>query len=137
MSNDNISDFLARIKNAYLARHKTVEVPFAKTLLAIGKIFEKERYIEEIKPKAEKGLPAGRQDKKILVVVLSYPHRKPAITGIQRISKPGLRVYVRKNKLTGFFGGLGIIILSTPKGIMNGREARKKELGGEVICKVW
>ena len=130
MKNDTISDFLARIKNAYLARHKTVEVHFAKTLFAIGKILAKEKFIAQIKPKTEGG-------KQMLVITLHYPNRKPALTHIERISKPGLRIYVRRNQISRFFGGLGIIIVSTPKGLMDGREARKKGFGGEVLCKVW
>lgn len=130
MKNDTISDFLVRIKNAYLARHKTVEVRFTKILFAIGKILAKEGFIEDVKLKTDK-------EKKILIATLAYPNRKPALTHIERISKPGLRVYTRRSQIPRFFGGLGIVILSTPKGLMNAKEAKKKGFGGEVICKVW
>lgn len=130
MKNDSISDFLARIKNAYLARHKTVEAPYAKVLEKLGKILAKEGFIAEVKQ-------VKQDSRKMLVMTLSYPKRKPGMANIERISKPGLRVYVRKGNIPYVFGGLGIVVLSTPQGLMTGREAKKKSLGGEVICKVW
>lgn len=130
MNNDSISDFLARIKNAYGARHKTLEVPYAKILLEIGKILAKERFIGDIKT-------ATKDGKKILVVALSYPQRKPALTNMRRVSKPGLRVYISKKNIPMVYGGLGVVILSTPKGILTGKEAKKQDVGGELVCKVW
>src|SRR5207248_1875385 len=126
----SISDFLARIKNAYLARHKTLEVDYTNILLAIGKILQKEKFIDDIKT-------VTKEKRKTLVVTLSYPHRKPAVTNLKRISKPGLRVYVTRDRIPMVLGGLGLVIVSTPAGVMTGREARKKNVGGELVCKVW
>lgn len=130
MNNNTVSDFLIRIKNAYLARHKTVETSYAKILLALGRILEGKGFVKSIRQTAN-------GSKKRLLVTLSYPSRKPAITDIQLVSKPGLRIYARHNKIPLVYGGLGIVIVSTPKGLMDGKEARSKKLGGEVICKVW
>lgn len=131
MKNDSISDFLARIKNAYLARHKTLEVSYAKTLDKLGKILEKEGFISQI------SISKQSDGKKLLTVALAYPKRKPAVTNLERVSKPGLRVYVRKGKTPFVYGGEGIVVISTSKGLMTGKEAVKKNLGGEVICKIW
>lgn len=130
MKNDAISDFLARIKNAYLARHKTVEVNYTNILLAISKILQKEKFIDEVKTVTKEG-------RKLLVITLSYPHRKPALTDLKRISKPGLRVYVTRDNIPMVYGGLGLVIVSTPQGVLTGKEARKKNVGGELVCKVW
>lgn len=130
MKNDSTSDFLARIKNAYGARHKTLEAPYAKILLEIGKILAREKFISDIKS-------ATKDGKKTLVVTLSYPQRKPALTNLRRVSKPGLRVYVSKKNIPWVYGGLGVVILSTPKGILTGKEAKKQDVGGELVCKVW
>ena len=129
-TNDSVSDFLIRIKNGYLDRHKSIRAPYAKILAEISKILEKEKFIKESKAVTEEG-------RKVLLVTLTYPNRKPAITDITRVSKPGLRVYVPKKNIPRVYGGLGVAILSTPQGIMTGRDAAKKNVGGEVICKVW
>lgn len=128
MKNDTISDFLATVKNAYMARHKTVEVSHAKILLEMGKILKSEGFIAEVK---------SVDDKKKILLELLYTNRKPALTDIKRVSKPGLRVYVSKQRIPYVYGGLGIAILSTPKGVMTGKEAKKQNIGGEVLCKVW
>lgn len=130
MVSDAISDFIIRIKNGYLARHKTVSAPYGKRLLELGKILAREKFIEEVKQEKQDG-------KQQLLVTLSYPKRKPALLGILRVSKPGLRVYVRRSRIPRVLGGLGAVILSTPQGLMTGKEAIKKNLGGEVVCKVW
>jgi len=130
MKNDTISDFLARLKNAYLARHKRVEVPFTKMLGEISEILLQENFVKEVKNTTQDG-------HKMLVITLAYPNRKPAIEDIKRVSKPGLRVYVSKKHIPRVYGGLGIAILSTPQGVMGSKEAVKKQIGGEVICKVW
>ena len=130
MKNDTISDFLTQIKNAYLARHKSIEIGFTKMLFEITKILEKEKFVKEVKVATEKG-------RKKIVITLLYPNRKPAIENLKRISKPGLRIYVGKSKIPFVYGGLGVTIVSTPLGLMTGRQARKKNVGGEIICNIW
>lgn len=130
MVSDSIGDFIIRIKNGYRARHKTVLAPYGKRLLELGKLLAKEKYIDDIKVEKQDG-------KQVLVATLSYPKRKPALTDLKRISKPGLRVYVRHSKIPLVFSGIGMVVLSTPKGLMTGKEARKASLGGEILCKVW
>lgn len=130
MGNDHISDFLAQIKNAYLAHHKTVQVPYTKMLHSIAKILEQENFVKEVKIGQEK------KNKK-LVLTLSYPNRKPAMEDVKRVSKPGLRIYVSRKHIPRVYGGLGVSILSTPKGIMTGKMAKKENIGGEVLCKIW
>lgn len=130
MKNDTISDFLIRIKNAYLARHKTVETQYAKILEKLARILVQEKFIEGVRVKTENG-------NKKLFVNLAYRNRRPALEGIARVSKPGLRMYTRRSKIPKVYGGFGIVILSTPKGLMTGRDAMKQNVGGEMICKVW
>lgn len=130
MVNDSIGDFLIRVKNGYGARHKTVSAPYGKQLLELGKLLAKQQFIEDIKVERHK-------EKQKLVVTLSYPKRRPALTNVERISKPGLRIYVGYSKIPLVFGGIGMVVLSTPKGLMTGKEAVKKHLGGELLCKVW
>lgn len=130
MTNDSISDFLTRIKNAYLARHKSVELSYVKTLFQIGKILKSEGFIKDLKV-------ATKDGKKTINIELLYVNRKPALFNIVRVSKPGLRVYVGRSRIPYVYGGIGTAIISTSKGFMTGKEARKKGLGGEVICKVW
>jgi len=139
MINDPIADFLIRIKNGYLAKKTEVSVPYSKIKENLGKILVEEGYLEKLKIPA---CPAGRRNpkseiRKNLVLTLKYEKKKPALTDVQRVSKPGLRIYVDKTKIPKVLGGLGITIISTPKGLMTDKEARKKGLGGEVICKVW
>lgn len=129
-TSDTIGDFLIRIKNGYLARHKTVETPYGKVLLEIGKILKIKGFIEDIKVQTAK-------EKKTIVITLAYPRRKAALTDLKRVSKPGLRIYVRKSRIPRVFGGFGTVILSTPQGIMTGGQAAKKNVGGEVLCKIW
>ena len=130
MHNDTISDFLAKLKNAYMARHKSLTVPSTNMLSGICKILLREGFIAEVKNVTTDG-------HKMLALTLSYPDRKPAIEDIKRVSKPGLRVYVSKKHIPTVYGGLGIAILSTPQGLMDNREAKKKKIGGEVVCKIW
>lgn len=127
---DTIGNFLSQINNAYLARRKSVEVWHGKVIEEIAKILKKGNFVDDVKVKTNQG-------KKVLLVSLSYPKRKPALSGIRRISKPGLRVYVRAGRIPQVLGGIGVVIISTAKGIMTGKEARKLGLGGEVFCEVW
>ncbi|MCX7832096.1 MAG: 30S ribosomal protein S8 [Actinobacteria bacterium] len=131
MLTDPIADMLTRIKNANKARHKSVEMPSSKMKVEIAKILKKEGYIEDYEVIASKPVD-------ILKINLRYlPDKRQVIHGIRRISKPGLRVYVKKDEIPKVLGGLGIAIISTSKGLMTDYEARKNGLGGEVICYVW
>ena len=131
MMTDPIADMLARIRNAYLVRHKKVEIPASKVKLAIAKILKEEGYIEDFHFVQE-----GPQGK--IEIVLKYDEEKrPVIAGMKRISKPGRRVYVKKEELPKVMGGYGIAIISTSQGILTDKEARKRGIGGEVICEVW
>lgn len=130
---DPIADMLTRIRNGVAARHDSVAMPSSKAKVAIAKVLRDEGFIRdyEVEPLADKAQPNLR-------VKLSYGgRRQPVLNGIQRISKPGLRVYVRQREIPRVYGGLGIAILSTPKGVMTGTEARRQRLGGEILCYVW
>ena len=124
---DPISDMLTRIRNAQKAEHKSVIMPLSKIKLEIAKILKKEGYIEELKK-------SDKKEKKLLEIDLKYP---VAINEIKRISKPGQRVYIKADKIKPVKNGYGISIISTPKGLMTGKEAKKAGLGGEVLLEVW
>jgi small subunit ribosomal protein S8 len=127
---DPIADLLIRIKNAYLAGHRNISVPYSKIKEQIVRVMEKEGYLESVKTKKIDGW-------KSLVIKLLYKDGKPIFTDVKRESKPGLRKYVSKDKISNETSGLGIAIVTTSKGIMTAKEARKKGIGGEVICRVW
>ncbi|MEO6045369.1 MAG: 30S ribosomal protein S8 [Tepidiformaceae bacterium] len=130
---DPVADMLTRIRNAVSSRHDSVLIPASKTKVAIAKVLKDEGFIKDFVVVAEEGRPQPN-----LKVDLSYGGRRQTVlTGIQRVSKPGLRVYVQRREIPRVYGGLGIAILSTPKGIMSGQEARRQEVGGEVLCYVW
>ncbi len=123
---DNIGDALTRIKNGYLVGKKSVSVKFSKLILNLAKLLQKEGYLEAV----------SQKDREILVT-LKYKERKPAITDIKRISKPSLRVYSGASRLPYVLNGLGIAVISTPKGLMTEKEARKSKVGGEVLAFIW
>ena len=128
---DPVADFLTRIRNANMVMHESVEVPASKTKLAIAEILKNEGYIKEYEQVED-----GKQG--VIRVYLKYGANKTkVITGLRRISKPGLKVYCKKDEVPKVLGGLGIAIISTSKGIVTDKEARKLGLGGEVICYVW
>ncbi|MBO6061413.1 MAG: 30S ribosomal protein S8 [Clostridia bacterium] len=128
---DPIADMLTRIRNALVAKHDTVEVPASNMKLAIAEILLNEGYIKSYTVN-EEGV------EKMMNIVLKYgPNKQRVITGLKRVSKPGLRVYARKDKLPRVLNGLGIAIISTSKGIMTDREARKQGVGGEVLAYIW
>ena len=128
---DPIADMLTRIRNANMVRHDMVEVPASKLKREIAEILKREGFIRDAEY-----IDDGKQG--ILRIFLKYgPNNERVITGIKRISKPGLRVYVKKDEIPRVLGGLGIAILSTSKGVMTDKEARKANVGGEVICYVW
>ncbi len=130
---DPIADMLTRIRNAVSSRHDAVVIPASKMKVAIANVLKDEGFIRDYSVVAEEGKPQPT-----LKVELSYGQRRqPVLTGLQRVSKPGLRVYVQKREIPRVYGGLGIAILSTPKGIMTGKEAHRQEVGGELLCYVW
>jgi small subunit ribosomal protein S8 len=130
--NDTIADMLTRIRNANLARHQTTEVPSTKMTRNIARVLKDEGFIIDFE---EAGEGVGRH----LVVSLKYKGKgkRPIITSLKRVSKPGLRVYSNRKELPRVLGGIGIAIISTSSGIMTDREARRQGLGGEVLCYVW
>ena len=128
---DPIADMLTRIRNALVAKHETVDVPASNMKLAIAEILLNEGYIKSYTV-SEEGV------EKMMNIVLKYgPNKQRVITGLKRVSKPGLRVYARKDRLPRVLNGLGIAIISTSKGIMTDREARKQGVGGEVLAYIW
>jgi len=128
---DPIADMLTRIRNALMAKHEQVEMPSSKIKLEIARILKAEGYIKNFKVIQE-----GR--KEYLRIFLKYDEEKrPAIAGLERVSKPGRRVYVGVEDIPSVRRGLGIAILSTSKGVLTDQQARKMRIGGEVICKVW
>jgi len=132
MQTDPIGDFLTRIRNAAAAKHQRVDVPASKLKSEIARILKEEGYISTYKMVDE------NKTRKTLRVFLKYtPDRRSVITGLKRISRPGARCYVGSQKITHVVGGLGISIMTTPKGLMSGRSARKANIGGEVLCEVW
>lgn len=133
MMTDPIADMLTRIRNANVAMHDSVVMPGSKLKGALADILKQEGYIEGFAIKEIDGKPG-----KSLEIQLKYsPERKRVISGIQRVSKPGLRVYSRAEAVPRVLGGLGVAVLSTSKGLMTDREARKQKMGGEIICYVW
>jgi small subunit ribosomal protein S8 len=128
---DPIADMLTRIRNASLARHRELTLPSSRVKREIARILVEEGFIESYST-AQDGV------QETLSLQLKYVEGKtPVVSGLKRISKPGLRVYARKTEIPRVLGGLGLAILSTSRGIMTGSEARKLNLGGEVLCYVW
>ena len=133
MMTDPIADMLTRIRNASSARHKEVVLPSSRVKREIARILADEGFIDSYESRPN---PDSVQEQ--LVLRLKYVEgRTPVVTGLKRISKPGLRVYARKTEIPRVLGGLGLAILSTSRGIMTGNDARKQNLGGEVLCYVW
>jgi small subunit ribosomal protein S8 len=127
---DPIADMLTRIRNAIMASHESVLVPSSKIKLAIVKILKEEGFIDRYE--VLKGKPQP-----MIKINLKYADDQPAILGLERVSKPSLRVYVERHEVPRVYGGLGIAILSTSKGVMTGQEAWRQHLGGEILCYVW
>jgi small subunit ribosomal protein S8 len=128
---DPVADFLTRIRNACMARYERVDIPSSKTKVNIAKLLKEEGYIKNYKLVKDK-----RQG--VLRLYLSYDAENlPIIGGLERISKPSCRVYVRHDKIPLVLNGLGTAVLSTSKGILSDREARRQKVGGELLCKVW
>jgi small subunit ribosomal protein S8 len=127
---DPITDMFNIIKNALTVNKSTVDIPFSQIKHEIAKILSKEGFIGKVETK-------GRKIKKVIRINLKYIDDTPAILNLKRVSKPGQRIYLSYDKIKRVRAGYGITILSTPEGLMTGKEARKKRVGGEVICKVW
>ena len=131
---DPIADMLARIRNATQARHSRVDMPSSRLKVEIARILESEGYIQSFKVIEA----AGERVQAQLRVALKYgPHGERVISGIERISRPGRRVYLGVDDVPAVLGGLGTNILTTSRGVMTGRAARKAGVGGEVLCNVW
>ena len=128
---DPVADLLTRIRNAVSARQQKLDVPASKLKMEIARILKEEGYIANFKATEENG-------RKVLRVYLKYgSNNEAAITNLARVSRPGCRVYVGHQEIPRVLGGLGINILTTPKGLMTGRQARKSGIGGEILCEVW
>jgi small subunit ribosomal protein S8 len=127
---DPIADMLTRIRNAIMASHESVLVPSSKIKLSIVKILSKEGFIDRYE--VLKGKPQT-----MIKIYLKYTDEQSAILGLERVSKPSLRVYVERHEIPRVYGGLGIAIVSTSKGVMTGQEAWRQRLGGEILCYVW
>jgi small subunit ribosomal protein S8 len=130
---DPIADMLTRIRNGNVAMHDSVKMPSSKLKEALAAILEREGYIEGWSVQDDPGRP-GRT----LEIAMKYsPDRTRTISGIKRVSKPGLRVYSKADRLPRVLGGLGVAVLSTSQGLMTDREARQRRMGGEILCFVW
>lgn len=129
---DPVADFLTRIRNALKARHRYVDVDWSKMRESIANILKDEGFIENYLVKKE-----SAQRGQIRIFLKYTAAREPVINGIKRVSRPGLREYVGRDKIPQFFGGLGVSILSTSNGILSGNAANKKKVGGELLCLVW
>ena len=128
--NDPIGDMIARIKNAQLRTHKKVELPSSNFKVKIADVLKNEGYIIDYKVSSDEKKPT-------LEILLKYNSGSPVISSIQRVSKPGRRIFSSAESLPKINNGLGIAIVSTPKGVMSDMDARKKKIGGEIICKVY
>lgn len=133
---DPIADMLTRIRNGTMANHPTVAMPSSKLKVAIAKILKEEGFISSYEV-----VDGATPVHKVLRIRLKYVgerrERKPVITGLERVSRPGRRIYTGKQEIPWVLSGMGVAILSTPKGVMTGQRARQLGVGGEVICKVW
>jgi small subunit ribosomal protein S8 len=128
---DPVADFLTRIRNGIRARQQKVDVPASKLKLELARILKEEGFISNFKSTEEEG-------RKVLRVYLKYGNNnEAAISRLQRVSSPGCRVYVGHHEIPRVLGGMGINILTTPRGVMTGREARKQGVGGEILCEIW
>jgi small subunit ribosomal protein S8 len=133
---DPISDMLTRIRNGVMAGHTQVAMPSSKIKVEIAKILKEEGFIENFE------VADGEQEGfKVLRIKIKYVgerrERRPVISGLERVSKPGRRIYTKKQDIPWVLSGIGVAILSTPKGVMTGQRARQLGVGGEILCKVW
>ncbi len=124
---DPITDMLNRIRNAQAVSHKTVVIPYSNIKYSIAKILKKQGLVGAVEKK-------GRTTKKTIDMTLKYPSE---ISGLKRVSKPGQRIYTGSKEIKGTKGKYGLVIVSTPKGLMTGKDARRNKVGGEIICEIW
>ena len=130
---DPIADMLTRVRNANIAMHDDVAMPASKQKAALAEVLKAEGYIADFSVDTNDATPGST-----LKITMKYsPERERVISGIKRISKPGLRVYSKADKTPRVLGGLGVAVVSTSKGLMSDREARKRRMGGEILCYVW
>ena len=137
---DPIADMLTRLRNAVIAKHSRVDVPASKLKVEIARILEGEGYIQGFKIVDEKSPEAAKATvaRQVIRIFLKYgPHGERVITGLERISRPGRRVYFRSTEVPPVLGGLGTSILTTSRGVMTGRAAVQAGVGGEVLCNIW
>jgi small subunit ribosomal protein S8 len=127
---DPITDMLNRIRNGQAVGRPTVNINFSNLKYELAKILEKEGFIKGVEKK-------GRMKRRIIKITLKYTNKTPNISGMKRVSKPGQRVYLPSKKIKKVKGGLGILIISTSKGLMTNKEAKRQKLGGEVLCEIW
>jgi small subunit ribosomal protein S8 len=128
---DPVADMLTRVRNALQARHQKVDIPASRLKLEIARILKEEGFISNFKAAEEEG-------HKVIRVYLKYgANNEAAISRVERVSRPGCRVYVRRSEIPRVLGGLGINILTTPRGVMTGRQARREGVGGELLCQIW
>jgi|SRR3990170_1959132 len=128
---DPVADMLTRIRNALAAKHDYTNVPASKLKVSIAQVLKEEGFVRDYEV-----LEEGQR--RTLRVHMNYTGKKePVLSGLQRVSKPGLRVYVQKRQIPRVYGGLGIAILSTPQGVMTGQQAWRRQVGGEILCYVW
>ncbi len=127
--NDTVADFLTRVRNAQMAKHRYTTVLYSKLVKAMLEVMQKEGFVESFE---------ASEDERSIRVYLKYnKKREPVIKGLRRISRPGVRRYVGNDKIPYVFRGLGVSLLTTSKGVMTGSEARKQNVGGEVLCYIW
>jgi len=128
---DPIADMLTRIRNAIMARHDSVLIPASRMKLAITRILKNEGFVNDYEV-------IGDKPQRVIKIHLKYDdNNQPILSGLERVSKPGLRVYVQQKEITRVYGGLGIAIISTAKGVMTGQQAWRQGIGGELLCYVW
>ncbi len=129
--NDPVADMLTRIRNGIQARHESVMVPHSRLKLAIANILKEQGYIRDF------DIPRGQQFPSLRVHLAYRTGREPVISGLKRVSKPGLRIFVGKGEIPRVYGGLGLAIISTSRGLMSGQRAWRLGIGGELLCYVW
>ena len=130
MVNDPVGDLLAQIKNASMAGLRSIELPHSRMKLSVAKILSQEGYVGTVET-------TGKAPKQMLKIGIRYHGDVPVLIGVKRMSKPGLRTYVNKSSIPTVVGGMGIAIVSTPQGVMTGKDAKTKGIGGELLCTIW
>ena len=128
---DPIADMLTRVRNAIMVRHDSVLIPTSRMKLAISKILKEEGFVNDYE------VVRGKSQRVIKIFLKYRDKNQSVLNGLERVSKPGLRIYVQKGEIPRVYGGLGIAILSTTKGVMTGQQAWRQEIGGELLCYVW